>query len=91
MPGRSLRILCFGDSLTSGFCHFGLDSRPYSIRLKTRLVGALPHRHIEVFTSGVPGDVVANQPWENRLEAERGFSLLYLYLPSSILGRTVLI
>lgn len=71
MSSRSLRILCFGDSLTSGYCAFGAESHPYSLRLEDRLYGALPRdTHIEVFTSGVPGDLVANRSFENRLDVE---------------------
>lgn len=70
MASRSLNILCFGDSLTSGFCHFGMDSHPYSIRLEDRLAAAFPGSRIEVFTNGVPGDVVSKKPFKNRLQAE---------------------
>ncbi len=66
-----LRILCFGDSLTSGFCHHGLSEHPYSHRLTECLVEAFPNRHVFVYTNGEPGDVVSNKPWESRLAAER--------------------
>jgi lysophospholipase L1-like esterase len=71
MSSRSLRILCFGDSLTSGYCAFGTESHPYSLRLEDRLYGALPRdTHIEVFTSGVPGDLVTNTCFKDRLDVE---------------------
>lgn len=75
MSGRPLRILCFGDSLTSGFCHFGLTEHPYSIRLKDHLDAAFPDRRIDVYTNGQPGDVVSNEPWEFRLDSECMYDL----------------
>lgn len=71
MPSpRPINILCFGDSLTSGYCSFGLNSQPYSLRLQDRLYEAFPHLRLEVFTNGVPGDVVQNPPFKKRLEVE---------------------
>lgn len=67
---RPINILCFGDSLTSGYCSFGLNSHPYSIRLENRLFEALPDLRLEVFTNGEPGDVVQNKPFKTRLEIE---------------------
>lgn len=77
MPSpRPINILCFGDSLTSGYCSFGLNSHPYSTRLEARLFDALPGLRMEVFTNGIPGDVVQNQPFKTRLEAERMFHVV---------------
>lgn len=76
MPARkSLRVLCFGDSLTSGFCHFGDDSHPYALKLEDRLTGALPGTDIEVVANGVPGDVAAFRQFGQRLRNECGLPI----------------
>ncbi|KAK7226494.1 hypothetical protein V2G26_014497 [Clonostachys chloroleuca] len=67
---KTLHILCFGDSLTSGFCNFGLDERPYSARLQQRLTAEFPGREIHVYTDGEPGELVLNGSWEARLRAD---------------------
>lgn len=74
MVGKQLNVLCFGDSLTSGYCHYGMESYPYSGRLENRLVSALPGRKVEVFTNGVPGDVASTRPFKTRLQVEREFT-----------------
>ncbi|QUC18764.1 uncharacterized protein UV8b_03005 [Ustilaginoidea virens] len=70
MATRSLDILCFGDSLTSGFYAYGLGSHPYSIRLQARLQAALPETTVRVHTNGRPGDYAAFDGFRTRLEAE---------------------
>uniref|UniRef100_A0A8H7TKU5 SGNH hydrolase-type esterase domain-containing protein n=1 Tax=Bionectria ochroleuca TaxID=29856 RepID=A0A8H7TKU5_BIOOC len=67
---KTLHILCFGDSLTSGFCNFGLDERPYSARLQQRLTAEFPGREIHVYTDGEPGELVLNGSWDARLRAD---------------------
>ncbi|EJP70952.1 GDSL-like Lipase/Acylhydrolase [Beauveria bassiana ARSEF 2860] len=63
----TLRILCFGDSLTQGFHSFGLGEHPYSGRLAQRLREALPEGiKLEMRTSGVPGDVAAFPSFRER-------------------------
>ncbi|KAM3560812.1 hypothetical protein ARSEF4850_003506 [Beauveria asiatica] len=63
----TLRILCFGDSLTQGFHSFGLGEHPYSERLAHRLREALPEgMKLEMRTSGVPGDVAAFPSFRER-------------------------
>ncbi|OAA81785.1 Esterase, SGNH hydrolase-type [Akanthomyces lecanii RCEF 1005] len=60
MPRKTLRILCFGDSLTQGFHSFGMGESPYSTQLAQRLREILPEgTKLEMRTSGVPGDVAA--------------------------------
>ena len=54
----TLRVLCFGDSLTSGYTSGGLSSQPYSLSLETVLSAALPNTHIHIETDGLPGDRV---------------------------------
>lgn len=65
-----LRILCFGNSLTSGYHAWGSGSHPYSIVLSARLRDAFPGRRIEVSTSGVPGDVVCGPAFHERMSRE---------------------
>lgn len=65
-----LRILCFGDSLTSGYYGWGSGLHPYSKALGARLREAFPGRYIDVATSGVPGDVVCGPRFHERLSAE---------------------
>lgn len=57
-PKRSLRILCFGDSLTSGYAQLGTVSHPYSQRLTTVLSASFPSLNIDAHTDGLPGDLV---------------------------------
>lgn len=57
-PKRSLRILCFGDSLTSGYADWGAVSHPYSQRLTTVLSRAFPSLKTEAHVDGCPGDIV---------------------------------
>ncbi|KAK2609931.1 hypothetical protein N8I77_003400 [Diaporthe amygdali] len=57
-PRRSLRILCFGDSLTSGYSQMGSITHPYSERLTDILSTSFPSLNIDAHTDGLPGDVV---------------------------------
>ncbi|KAH8771672.1 SGNH hydrolase-type esterase domain-containing protein [Diaporthe sp. PMI_573] len=57
-PKRSLRILCFGDSLTSGYSQLGSVSHPYSQRLTAVLSESFPSLNIDAHADGLPGDVV---------------------------------
>lgn len=57
-PKRSLRILCFGDSLTSGYSQLGSISHPYSQRLTSVLSASFPSLTIDAHTDGLPGDLV---------------------------------
>jgi hypothetical protein len=68
-PVNSLRVLCFGDSLTSGYHSWGTSSHPYSQRLAARLKEAFPDLgKIHVVPNGVPGDRVMNAGFLERLE-----------------------
>lgn len=68
-PVPSLRVLCFGDSLTSGFSNLGASSHPYSQQLAARLKEAFPDlEKIHVVPNGVPGDRVMNAGFQARLE-----------------------
>ncbi|KAK7424890.1 hypothetical protein QQX98_000166 [Neonectria punicea] len=70
MAHKPLRILCFGDSLTSGYFSFGMDSHPYSLKLEARLTGALPNVDVQIVTNGVPGDVATFERFGDRMRAE---------------------
>jgi lysophospholipase L1-like esterase len=53
---RTINVLCFGDSLTSGFYNHGRGKHPYSIKLNQLLNPQGSHRyHIE--TRGVVGEM----------------------------------
>lgn len=65
----SLRILCFGASITAGFHHFGLSHHPYAIRLGERLKQYLRCRtSIEIEVDGLSGDSVIDGEYFDRLE-----------------------
>ncbi|KAK3392921.1 SGNH hydrolase-type esterase domain-containing protein [Podospora didyma] len=59
MAGRTpLRILCFGDSLTSGYSNMGCISHPYAEKMGQMLEMAYPHFDLEMVEDGVPGATV---------------------------------
>lgn len=70
MARTPFTVLCFGDSLTSGYHNYGLGEQPYSEVLTERLEAALPDRDVQVFTNGVPGDVASRQAFRQRLQRE---------------------
>ena len=55
---KSLRILCFGDSLTAGYTRFGLEFYPYADHLRTGLQRMLSTSDIHVDVAGLSGDQV---------------------------------
>ncbi|GFF51370.1 hypothetical protein IFM46972_09281 [Aspergillus udagawae] len=55
---KELSILCFGDSLTAGYYHFGCDYHPYALTLKAKLEAAFPTTTFIVDEDGLPGDLV---------------------------------
>lgn len=67
-PKRSLRILCFGDSLTSGYSRLGAVENPYSVSLTRVLSTAFPRLNIEAHTDGLPGDAVVTGRFLARIE-----------------------
>ncbi|KAM0341318.1 hypothetical protein ACHAPU_010060 [Fusarium lateritium] len=69
MPRKTLSILCFGDSLTSGFFDDGLGSQPYATKLRDRLTGTFPEVNFEIDVNGVPGDIVSNNRFYKRMNA----------------------
>ena len=70
MNSKGCRILCFGDSLTSGYLSFGLASHPYSTRLQQRLHEARPGCKDQVNTDGEPGEQASSVFMKTRLRNE---------------------
>jgi lysophospholipase L1-like esterase len=69
MPRKKLSILCFGDSLTSGyFCH-GLESHSYAHKLEDRLTGTFPEVDFDIVVNGYPGDIASSERFSSRLKA----------------------
>ncbi|KAF5616685.1 esterase [Fusarium sp. NRRL 52700] len=69
MPRKTLRILCFGDSLTSGYFSYGLESHPYALKLEDRLTGTFPEVDFEIVLNAVPGDVASFKRFKDRMDA----------------------
>jgi lysophospholipase L1-like esterase len=61
MP-KKVSILCFGDSLTSGYYGHGLESNPYARNLKRCLQAEFRNTDISVDVDGLPGDLVISPP-----------------------------
>ncbi|KAL1988688.1 hypothetical protein VTN96DRAFT_8388 [Rasamsonia emersonii] len=66
---NTLRILCFGNSLTAGYWHYGLEYHPYAIKLKERLQQSIteeellpPNTDIVIDVEGLPGDLAVSPP-----------------------------
>ena len=55
---KSLRILCFGDSLTAGYTSYGWEFHPYADHLRVGLQHTLSISDIEVDVAGLSGDQV---------------------------------
>ena len=55
---KSLRILCFGDSLTAGYTSYGREFYPYADHLRTGLQHMLSASDIHVDVAGLSGDQV---------------------------------
>jgi lysophospholipase L1-like esterase len=70
MARKTLRILCFGDSLTSGYFSWGLGSHPYSLKLEDKLTGAFPNVDVDIVTDGLPGDVATFERFYNRAKVQ---------------------
>lgn len=59
-----LRILCFGDSLTSGY---PVDT-PYAGCMAEKIEAAFPGRKVECEVEGAPGDLVTDGRFLNRMQ-----------------------
>ena len=55
---KSLRILCFGDSLTAGYTSWGMEFFPYADHLRAGLQHMLSTSDIQVDVDGFSGDQV---------------------------------
>ena len=68
MTRKKLSILCFGDSLTSGYYCYGMGSHPYATKLEDRLSGTFPEVDFDIAVNGVPGDVASFEAWYIRFK-----------------------
>ncbi len=67
---ETLRILCFGDSLTAGYTRYGLEHYPYSDFLKKTLRKFFPSTKITIDNSGLSGDRVKAGRFLRRMEGK---------------------
>lgn len=67
---RTIRIFCFGDSLTAGYSAYGAVYHPYSITLAKKLSRDLSNTRVVATDNGMPGDVVSQGAFEKRFESE---------------------
>ncbi|KAL9605345.1 MAG: hypothetical protein Q9179_001473 [Wetmoreana sp. 5 TL-2023] len=65
---KSLRILCFGDSLTAGYSGYGYFHYPYAKQIRERLKEALPTTELTVDVSGLSGDRVIDGLFLRRIQ-----------------------
>lgn len=66
---KSLRILCFGDSLTAGYTSYGWEFYPYADHLRVGLQHTLSTADIEVDVAGLSGDQVQGR-YLRRIKAQ---------------------
>ncbi|KAI4090453.1 MAG: hypothetical protein LQ344_004759 [Seirophora lacunosa] len=66
---KSLRILCFGDSLTAGFSGYGYFHYPYATHIRKKLKEELPDTDAVVDVSGLSGDRVIAGQFLERIKA----------------------
>ena len=57
----TLRILCFGDSLTAGYSQWGMQHYPYAAHLKGPLQAACSSTNIQIDIEGMSGAQVRGQ------------------------------
>ncbi|KAM0231156.1 hypothetical protein ACHAPO_008772 [Fusarium lateritium] len=69
MPRKKFSILCFGDSLTSGYFCQGMMSHPYADKLEDRLTGTFPEVDFEIVVNGYPGDAASSERFSNRVKS----------------------
>lgn len=67
---ENVRILCFGDSLTAGYSHYGMTFTPYAESLKTWLQAAWPTTKLTLDVSGLSGDRVVSGSFLPRITAK---------------------
>ena len=66
---KTLRILCFGDSLTAGYTMCGYEHYPYADHLRVGLEHMLCSSQIDVEVAGLSGDQVRGQ-YLGRIQAK---------------------
>lgn len=59
-PAKTIRILCFGDSLTAGYSCMGAIFHPYEEKLVQMVEMAFPEYEIESVEDGKSGDLVSS-------------------------------
>ncbi|KAF6841356.1 GDSL-like Lipase/Acylhydrolase [Colletotrichum plurivorum] len=67
---KTLRICCFGDSLSAGYSANGTVFHPYSIALTKKLSRDLSNTQVVAVDYGMPGDVVSQGAFAQRFETE---------------------
>ncbi|KAL8842239.1 MAG: hypothetical protein Q9170_000645 [Blastenia crenularia] len=65
---ETLRILCFGDSLTAGYSRYGYFHYPYAKQIREKLKEKLPGTEATVDVSGLSGDRVIDGEFLIRME-----------------------
>ncbi|KAK1600628.1 GDSL-like Lipase/Acylhydrolase [Colletotrichum navitas] len=68
--GKTLRVFCFGDSLTAGYSAYGAVYHPYSIALTKKLSRDLSDTRVIATDNGMPGDLVSQGAFAKRFESE---------------------
>lgn len=69
----SLRVLCFGASITAGFHSWGLAYHPYAVALGAKLRSRLPlNTDVQIDVDGEPGDTIISGRYWTRLTARLG-------------------
>ncbi|KAL5615350.1 hypothetical protein BROUX41_005398 [Berkeleyomyces rouxiae] len=85
IPHKTLRVLCFGDSLTSGWYAEGAGVHPYSGNLYLMLGDEFPRLDVSVVTEGEPKDTVVGGSFQQRIQ-EKCYDVTYDW--TIILGGT---
>lgn len=65
----SIRILCFGASITAGWNQLGMPYYPYASTLEAHLKKTLPNKHFNIQVDGLPGDTIIYGQYEKRLRS----------------------
>lgn len=60
-PAKTIRILCFGDSLTAGYSCSGTVYHPYEEKLVQMVEMAFPEYEVESLEDGMDGDLVSSR------------------------------
>ncbi len=84
---KSLRILCFGDSLTAGYTMYGLEHHPYADHLRVGLEHMLTSSDIQTEVAGFSGDQVQGS-YLNRIKRKCPVTQGRLYDWVIIMGGT---